>query len=170
MDPVISTRVEAVTDIPAIRDVEAAAFGREGEAALVDALRQAGQDFISLVATVDDAVVGHICFSRVSIEPGVADRTFLALAPLAVLPSHQRRGIGSMLVTAGLDECRRRQVDAIFVVGDPRYYGRFGFRPASMLGVRCEFDVPHDAFRAIELQSDAVRAGSLRYPQAFHQL
>ena len=166
----ISIRPETATDVAAIHAVEAAAFGREGEASLVDALRVLDEDFISLVAVLQDQIVGHICFSRVSIEGGSEDSAILALAPLAVLPEHQRRGVGSMLVMAGLEECRQRNVDAAVVVGHPDYYCRFGFRPASELGVRCEFEVPDQAFKVIELRPNTVKPGVLRYPQPFHQL
>ena len=164
----ISVRAESEQDVSAIHAVEAAAFGREGEAVLVDALRERNQGFISLVATEADHVVGHICFSRVSIER--SDGNFFALAPLAVVPSHQRRAIGSMLVKTGLYECRRRKVDAVFVVGEPAYYSRFGFRPASGFGIRCEFDVPEEAFRVVEFVAGRLRPGTLRYPQPFHEL
>ena len=170
MHLVISVRTETAADIAAIHSVEASAFGREDEAALADALRELNQDFISLVATVGDEIVGHVCFSRVGIEGMSGGGRYLALAPLAVLPDHQRRGIGSMLVRAGVDECRRWNVDAVFVVGDPRYYSRFGFQSGSELGVQCEFDVPDDAFRVIELSPASMGRGVLRYPPPFHRL
>ena len=164
----ITIRAEQPSNITAIHAVEVAAFGREAEAELVDALRDVGGDFVSLVATINDEVVGHICFSSVVIEGAAAATRFSALAPLAVRPDDQRRGIGSMLVASGLHECRRRNIDAVFVVGDPRYYSRFGFVAASDFGVRCEFEVPNDAFRLIELRRGAVSGGVLKYPAAFH--
>jgi len=169
MPNVILIRPETTNDVAAIHVVEASAFGRDDEAALVDALRTLNQDFNSLVAALGDEIVGHICFSRLSIEGGSEDSTVLALAPLAVLPEHQRHGIGSMLVQAGLEECRRRNADAVFVVGHPDYYSRFGFRPASEVGVRCEFEVPDQAFRVIKVRPNTVTPGVLRYPQPFHQ-
>jgi len=163
-------RLERDSDIAAIHAVEALAFGREGEAVLVDALRDLNQDFISLVASLEDEIIGHICFSRVSIEGSASDGIVLALAPLAVLPEHQRRGIGSMLVQHGLQECKRRNVDAVFVVGDPRYYSRFGFRSTGEIDVRCEFDVPADAFKMIEFRQGCLSRGVLRYSQPFHHV
>lgn len=168
MGHAVSIREERAIDHTAIHAVEAAAFGREAEAILVDALRELNEDFISLVAAADGRVVGHICFCRLSLEQH--EGLFSALAPLAVLPSHQRQGIGSRLVSAGLDMCRERNHDAVFVVGDPAYYARFGFTPARERGVRCEFDVPDAAFRVIELRGDRVKPGVLRYPQPFHRL
>jgi len=164
----LTIRAERPSDIAAIHAVEAAAFGRDTEAVLVDALRASSDDFISLVATLRDEVVGHICFSRVTVDGASPQSRFSALAPLAVLPAHQRRGIGAVLVTLGLDECRRRNIDAVFVVGDPAYYSRFGFAPAGDRGVRCEFEVPHDAFRVLELHPTTLCAGLLRYPPPFH--
>jgi len=166
----VAIRAETTADIAAIHTVEALAFGREGEAILVDNLRELNQEFISLVASDAETLVGHICFSRVSIEGSPEAGRLLALAPLAVLPDRQRQGIGSILVEEGLRECRRRDADAVFVVGDPAYYSRFGFRPASQCGVRCEFVVSDEAFRVIELRRHMVNAGVLRYLEAFHQL
>ena len=164
----ITIGAETPSDAAAIHSVEAEAFGREEEAILVGALRELNQGFISFVATESERIVGHICFSRVRIED--CDGEFSALAPLAVLASRQRRGIGAKLVKAGLDECRRRNVDAVFVVGDPAYYSRFGFIPASERGVRCEFEVPEQAFRVFEVNARSVRPGMLRYAAPFHKL
>ena len=133
-------------------------------------LKQNNQDFISLVASLEDEIAGHICFSRVSVEGSASDGIVLALAPLAVLPQHQRRGIGSMLVQQGLQECKRRNVDAVFVVGDPRYYSRFGFRSTGEIDVRCEFDVPADAFKMIEFRRGCLSRGVLRYSEPFHHV
>jgi putative acetyltransferase len=137
-----------------VRVVNERAFGRPGEAALVDALR--GPDTISLVAARDDRIVGHILFSTVRIEGAAATLVASGLAPLAVLPEFQRQGIGSQLVRAGLAACRSAGHDVVVVLGHPEYYPRFGFVPADSKGVRCEYDVPREAFMVLELHPAAL--------------
>jgi GNAT superfamily N-acetyltransferase len=99
-------RLETTKDQAAVRHVHQAAFGGDAEANLVDALRDGGFAEVSLVAEVDGEIVGHILFSRLSIVTKVGTVDALSLAPMAVLPSHQRQGIGSKLVEAGLEACR----------------------------------------------------------------
>ena len=96
----------------------------------------------------------------------------MGLAPMAVLPEEQRRGIGSALVRAGLDECRRLDVSAVIVLGHADYYPRFGFLPAQAFGVTSEYDVPADVFMALELKAGALGtcAGLARYHAAFKNL
>ena len=93
----------------------------------------------------------------------------MGLAPMAVLPGRQRQGIGSELVRAGLDECRRLGFGAIVVLGHAEYYPRFGFVPASKFGLKSEYDVPDDVFMALELIPGALRgrAGTIRYHPTF---
>src|SRR5215204_3326406 len=124
----ITVRAETVEDIPVIRRVNELAFGQPGEADLVDALRAAARPYISLVAVSEGQVVGHIFFNPVTLEAEGSD-FILGLAPMAVLPEYQRRGIGSRLVRVGLEECRRIGCDAVVVVGHAEYYPRFGFVP-----------------------------------------
>lgn len=158
------------SDHDAIRAVNRAAFGSEVEANLVDALRREASPIISLVADDEGTVIGHVMFSPVSIDDEAADvPTLMGLAPLAVLPGCQRRGVGGMLVREGLAACRRRAVAAVVLVGMPEYYPRFGFVPASRFTLRCEYDVPDDVFMAIELETGALagRSGLLRYHPAF---
>ena len=164
-------RSERPNDIPGIHAVNRAAFESPTEANLVDALRIHAEDVLSLVASDDDnddGVIGHILFSPVT-HTGAATLRAMGLAPMAVPPERQRMGIGSALVRAGLEECRRRGVEAVFVVGHPEYYPRFGFTRASHFGITCEFEVPDDVFMALELVEGSLRgkAGVVHFHEAF---
>lgn len=167
----MEVRAEQPEDIPAIHQVNLAAFGQDAEADLVDRLRKVTST-LSFVAVVADKVVGHIFFSPVTVAGECPDLTILGLAPLAVLPDYQRQGIGSALVQQGLAECDRRGVKAVVVVGDPVYYSRFGFIPSREKGLSCEYDVPDDAFRVLELATDGLAgcAGTVKYHPEFDQL
>jgi putative acetyltransferase len=127
---------------------------------------------MSLVADLEDAVVGHIFFSPVSIESERAVHTAFGLAPMAVLPEHQRRGIGSHLVRAGLQHCWQVGQYIVAVLGHPDYYPRFGFVPAKLKGLRCEFGVPEDVFMVAELHPGALAGlrGVVHYHPAFRDL
>lgn len=165
-------RAETPADHAAIHAVHAAAFPGPDEARLVDALRRSGKHSVSLVAIVDDGVVGHVLFSPVVIGGLKANEHAVGLAPLAVLPKNQRQGIGDRLVRAGLDFCRQRGFAAAIVLGDPAYYARFGFGPARRFGLSSEYDAPGDAFMAIELRPDALAnaKGICRYADEFRDL
>ena len=149
-------RHEEPRDIAAIRQVNEQAFGGSGEANAIEALRDRGTATLSLVAEIDDRVVGHLFFTPAAIE--TADHTWpaLGLAPLAVLPEYQRQGIGSALMKAGLAECGRLGYERVIVLGHPSYYPRFGFMRASLYGIRPEWEVPDEAFMVLELQHGAL--------------
>ena len=161
-------RTEKETDHAAVHAVNAAAFPTPLEADLVDALRRQAHPIISLVAESDSAVVGHILFSPVTLD-GRPDLRLMGLAPMAVAPEHQRSGIGSALVRAGLEECRQLGFSAVVVLGHPEYYPRFGFSPSVRYGIRSEYDVPDDVFMAMELVPGALRdaTGTIKYHPAF---
>jgi putative acetyltransferase len=135
-------REERPEDVAAIRNVNRRAFNQEQEGAIVDALRTNGAALLSLVATIDDEVVGHIMYSPASI----GDVSGAALGPMAVAPEHQRHGIGSRLIEAGNRQLAADGCPFIVVVGHAEYYPRFGFTPASTYGIRCEWDVPDEVF------------------------
>jgi putative acetyltransferase len=164
----IHIRAEADTDRAAIHAVNTAAFETSAEADLVDALRAKAGPLISLVAEVDEQIVGHILFSAVSLAQH-PELNLMGLGPMAVLPTHQRQGVGSALVREGLRRCKQRGSQAVVVVGHPEYYPRFGFVPASKYGVRCEYDVPDNVFMLVELVAGTLRgaSGLIRYDEAF---
>lgn len=164
----IEVRAETPPDYAQVRSVNELGFGKPAEADLVDALRKL-TPHISLVATEASTVVGHIFFSPVRVESASGEFPAIALGPMAVLPSHQNREIGSRLVRAGLEECRRRGHEIAVVLGHPRFYPRFGFAPAPSQGLRYEHAVPDEVFMALELRSGALagRGGVVRYHPEF---
>lgn len=164
-------RPERDSGRPAIWSVNRAAFDTEAEAELVDVLRDGGFNEVSLVAEFDGQVVGHILFTPLTVisESGLVDA--LSLAPMAVLPSHQRQGIGSRLVEAGLQECRDQGHRIVFVLGHPEFYRRFGFSSE----VARRLDSPFgrgDAWMARELVTGALEGihGRVEYPRPFGNL
>ena len=161
-------RNEQPEDIIGIRHVNRAAFETTTEMDLVDALRQHARPLVSMVAIEDDSIVGHILFSPMTLASH-PDVSIMGLAPMAVVPERQRQGIGSALVRAGLDECRRLGMEAVVVLGHAEYYPRFGFVPASSFGLVSEYDVPDDVFMAIALEPDALKgkAGTIKYHAVF---
>ena len=173
----MTVRDERPSDATSIRWVVERAFGQVAEADLVERLRLAGAASISLVVVEDsdgaraerDEVVGHILFSPVTIEERTPSVPALGLAPMAVTPEHQRRGIGSALIVTGLIRCRDQGVGIVVVLGHPGYYPRFGFRPAHSVGLTCEYDSPPEAFMVLELTPGALDActGLVRYHRAF---
>ena len=166
-----SVRAEHPGDEAGIRLVNEPAFGQKTEADLVDALRARDKLIVSLVAEHEGRIVGHIAFSRVTIDSEGRVLTGAGLAPMAVLPEMQGRGIGSMLVRDGLDRCREKAVDFVVVLGYPSYYPRFGFARASSFGIHCEYEAPDAAFMAIELRAGALvrAAGTARFEPEFKE-
>jgi putative acetyltransferase len=179
---VVKIRPETAGDIPAIHQLNVEAFGRSGEADLVDALRQREAYTLSLVAEKEGQVVGHILFTPVMIGPAVLDVaehatrqeafTAVALGPLAVLPDYQNQGIGSALVEAGLAACHERGDEIVAVLGHPNYYPRFGFVPSVRYGIKSEYDVSDEVFMIMELREGALagRTGMVRYQAEFNEV
>ena len=163
-------RAEDPGDWGAVRAVNVAAFETPLEANLVDALRGQAKPCVSLVAEDEGAVVGHIMFSPVTLS-GHPALGIMGLAPMAVSPAHQRKGIGAALVRAGLEQCRQLDVGAVVVLGHPAFYPRFGFVPATRFGIVCEYEVPEDLFMVMELGAGFLRsaAGTIKYHAAFSE-
>ena len=124
---------------------------------------------LSLVALLADQIVGHILFTPVRIESGDSSFEAVGLGPMAVLPAYQRKGIGSRLVQAGLEECRRAGHEIVVLVGHPEYYPRFGFLPAKRFGIRYEEEVPEKPFMLVDLRKGALagRSGIVSYQPEF---
>jgi len=164
-DVTIAVRDEAPDDVAAIRAVNDAAFDQPLEGRIVDALRSHGAVRLSLVAEVEGRVVGHLLFSPVTSAGGEG----LGLGPMAVTPDQQRRGIGAALIEAALARLRAAGFPFIVVLGHHEYYTRFGFVPASRYGLRCEWDVPNEAFlvHVIDPAGTAAAAGLIRYRPEF---
>ncbi|MFD0406272.1 GNAT family N-acetyltransferase [Kitasatospora sp. NPDC127116] len=163
----VTTRVECPDDVPATRRVHMAAFPGPDEADLVDALRRdpAWLPGLSVVA-VDGAglVIGHALLTRLRVGDGKA----LALAPVAVAPEWQRRGVGELVVRAALAAAEEAGEKLVVVLGDPEYYGRFGFAPAGRHQVSGPFEVPEAYFQALPLAAyDGAPRGLCRYPEPF---
>jgi putative acetyltransferase len=159
-------------DYPAIETVHRSAFSTDLEARLVRLLVARGQDAISLVAVTDGQVVGHVLFSPATIDiEGCVIVSGLGLAPVAVLPPFQNRGHGSALICAGLEGCSQLAVPFVVVLGEPTYYSRFGFVPASRYGLSGEFG-GDDAFqiqwmaKPTELPAGCV----VRYAAGFREI
>jgi putative acetyltransferase len=168
----LTIRTENPADIAAVYNIQSLAFGQPNEANLVDALRQHADPFISLVAELSGQIVGHIFFSPVLIEDENSSFMAMGLAPLAVLPEFQNQGVGSALVLAGLDECRRLGHDVVVVLGHAKYYPRFGFVSGQTKDIRCEYNVPADVFMVTELTMGALRGrkGLVKYHPEFSKV
>jgi putative acetyltransferase len=159
----VATRPERPGDRQAILEIHRAAFGGDVEPKLVDALHDSGDAEISLVAVADGEVIGHVLFSRLD-----APLRALALAPVAVAPERQRQGVGSDLIGAGLCTAKQAGWQAVFVLGEPAYYTRFGFD----VDAAKSFDCPYagDYFMALFFIDSPITHGAITYPRPFQAL
>ncbi|GAA2679455.1 N-acetyltransferase [Streptomyces aculeolatus] len=165
------TRAETRADIPVIREITLAAFGREHEADIVDKLRAdetAWIEGLSLVvaesAADGAAVLGHVLLTR----GGIGDTPALCLGPVSVRPELQRGGVGSAVVRAALAAAAARGERYVVLVGHPEYYPRFGFTRASAYGIRLSVEAPDEAVMALALdEAHPLPGGMIRWPAAF---
>ena len=165
-------REEREGDESGIRAVNLAAFRQAVEADIVDKLCTGCDKMLSLVAVMETQIVGHILFSPVTIESGTGVVEGMGLGPMAVLPEHQRRGIGSELVREGLGLLRQRACPFVVVLGHPEYYPRFGFERASRRGIRCQWEgVPDEAFMIFVMDEAGMKgvSGVARYQAEFEE-
>jgi putative acetyltransferase len=163
----VMIRAETSADAHSIEAVTALAFRNaphtsHTEHHIVSALRRAGKLAISLVAEADGSVIGHVAISPVSISDGAPG--WFGLGPIAVLPQHQRRGVGSQLIREALRLLRSRGASGCVVLGDPEYYGRFGFKADPNLVLP---GVPPECFQALSFEASKPR-GTVTYHEAFN--
>ncbi|QQE12692.1 N-acetyltransferase [Planctomycetota bacterium] len=165
-------RAEKPIDQQAIFELNVAAFPGQGEARLIDQLRDHAKLSLSLVAEHASKVVGHIAFSPVTIETnGQTIAHGIGLAPIAVDPDLQKQGIGSALILEGIRQCREKGVSFIVVLGDPAYYSRFGFMPASNYKLEDEYS-GGDAFQIYMINPASLPSvgGIVKYVSEFNGL
>lgn len=168
-------RQENKSDIEQIFQVNKQAFGQENEAKLVNLLR-ASKAFISelsLVAESNNQIAGHILFSKIVIVDDKGHEfESLALAPMAVMPAFQRRGIGEQLIREGINKARSLNYTSVTVLGHEHYYPRFGFTPAEKWHIKPPFNVPANVFMAMELVCDGLKgvSGIVRYSEPFEKI
>ena len=156
-------REETANDRPQISEVVQAAFGRMAEAHLVEQLRAEGDSTIALIAVEQARIIGHVMLSNVT-----APFKALGLGPVSVRPDHQRSGVGSALIREALRQARQGGWDAVFVLGDPRFYRRFGFDPEPAGGFTCLYAGPH--FMVLFMSNALPRTGTIAYASAFAAL
>jgi len=164
-------RKETEGDYGVVNTLIEAAFGRVDEALLVAQLRLNPRYIpeLSLVAEDEGVVVGHILFTPVEIVSGELLCPSLALAPVAVLPEYQRKGVGSALIRTGFQEAETQGYTSVIVLGHPEYYVRFGFIPAGQFGIEPPLPKWKSAFFAKELVGGALRyvSGTVHYLPEF---
>ena len=161
-------RDEVATDHEGIRRVLTSAFPTPAEADLVEALRAAGKLTVALVAELDGRIVGHIAFSAVTMDGAPGNDDAEGLAPVAVHPDAQGKGVGSALIREGIERVKQSGKGFVVLLGEPEYYSRFGFGSASAHGLADTYG-GGDAFQVLELRQGAIPqgAGTVRYAPEF---
>ena len=165
-------RVEEASDVDKIWKINSEAFETNIEANLVNALRNSGCEFISLVAVTDGKIVGHILFTPVELTNDKNNLKIAGLAPMAVSTLYQKKGIGSKLVYAGLEHCKSKGYAAVVVLGHPTYYPKFGFVPSVKYDIKSEYDVPDNVFMILELIPKVLNGhnGIIKYHDEFNNV
>ena len=166
-------RRETKDDFREVFEVNHIAFGQDNEAKLVDALRNNVTAFVpelSIVATNNNKIVGHILFTKIKIKDDKGNlNESLGLAPMAVRPEFQKSGIGRQLMRKGFEVAKELGFKSVIVFGHEHYYPKFGFQPADKWNIKAPFDVPSNVFMAIELVTDGLKniSGAVVYPKEF---
>lgn len=165
---------EQPEDYQTIFNIHKQAFGQDNEAELVNALRKTTNfnPELSLLAFINNEPIGHLLLYPVSLETNKGNLIELGLGPVAVKLNHQNKGLGTKLIKEGIKKARQLGYTAIVVVGNPKYYKRFGFIKASIKGLKVELDVPEEDFMILELIPDALKNinGLVKYSQEFNSV
>lgn len=168
----IEIREEKKEDYDAVQIVNDRAFGTPEEGRIINKLRKVCRETLSLVAVSGKEIVGHVFFSPAAIDFEETQVIGMGLAPLAVLPEYQKQGIGLLLVKEGLRRIKETDCPFIIVLGDPKYYSRFGFERASIYGLKCQWDgLPEEAFRVLVLNKPVLAgiSGVAKYRSEFDE-
>ena len=168
-------RQENNADYKKIYELNLLAFEEKEEAVLVDLLRK-NDEFIpqlSLVALYNNEIVGHILFTKIRIiDDNENEQESLALAPMAVLPKYQKKGIGGTLIKKGLNIATKLNFKSVIVLGHEHYYPKFGFVPTVKWNIKSPFEVPANVFMGIELVKNSLEnvSGIVKYPKEFEEV
>ncbi|MGB5892676.1 MAG: N-acetyltransferase [Ignavibacteriaceae bacterium] len=168
----IKIREERAEDHEAVREINDSAFGQPDEGRIVDKIRESCEETISLVAVEGEKVVGHIFFSPALINHNGKTIKGMGLAPMAVHPDYQNKGIGSLLVKDGIKRVKETSQSFIIVLGYEKYYPRFGFEMASNYGINPQWDgVPAEAFMVMILDKEKMAgvSGVAKYSKEFDE-
>jgi len=172
MRNIIRIREEKRCDFDAIKYVNDKAFNQPQEGNVIEKLRNNDSRILSLVAEIDNKIIGHIFFSSVEIEGYPEIENGMGLAPLAVLPEYQKQGIGKMLIDKGIDLLKKQSVPFIVVLGHEHYYPKFGFETASKYGLKCQWDgVPDEAFMVMIFDKNKMKnvQGVAKYREEWNE-
>ena len=171
----LKIRQENKLDFNEVYKINKLAFVEESEAKLVQLLRNSNTFVpeLSLVATIDNKIVGHILFTKIRIiDSNKNEFDSLALAPMAVKPEFQKKGIGGQLIKVGLDKAREMNFKSVIVLGHKNYYPKFGFEPTKKWGITAPYDVPTNAYMGLELVANGLKdvRGLVQYPKEFDEV
>jgi predicted N-acetyltransferase YhbS len=169
----ILIRSEKKSDYRDIKEITDLAFKQENEGLMIRKLRENPKyiEDLSLVAIVDEKIVGHILFFPVDIKNESRINTTLSLAPISVHPDFQNKKIGSLLIKAGLKKASELGFSSAIVVGHANYYPRFGFKPASLWNIKPPFEIPDKVFMALELKLEGLKdcSGVVEFPNEYQE-
>jgi predicted N-acetyltransferase YhbS len=168
-------RQESEADFAKVYELNKISFNQDNEAKLVDLLRKSTAFIpdLSLVAVLDNKIVGHILFTKIIIKDDKGrENDSLALAPMAVIPEFQKRGIGAQLIMQGLNKAKELGHKSVIVLGHEHYYPKFGFVAAEKWRIKSPYNVPTNVFMGIELAIDGLKnvTGTVQYPKEFEAL